>query len=157
MASVRMRRPAGNPPPEPWDDAEPEDNSGLLPPATTPPFDADPPERRRAATPIADVVQTILRRLIPPEVAWLQQIADSWADWVGPTVAACSRPGRLADGTLYVYVRTSGHLAELRRHHLQSLEARVRQRAGHTRVRGVRLMLDPRDETPPPGRHGSTG
>ena len=112
--------------------------------ATHLPVDADAPERRRPATLMGDLMAGALKRLLPPEADWLQNATDHWAEWVGAEVAACSRPGKLANGMFLVYVKGSVRLAELKRHQMQAIDSRVRQRAGKL-VRTIRLVVDPGD------------
>jgi hypothetical protein len=73
-------------------------------------------------------------------------MVESWPAWAGNEMAACTRPGKVDRGTLFVYVSDSVRLAEVRRFHLQALEARVRRKAGPERIRSVRLLLDPGDK-----------
>jgi predicted nucleic acid-binding Zn ribbon protein len=112
--------------------------------ATRLPVDADAPENRRPATELSTLIDSLMERLAPRGPAWLSDAVEHWADWVGADVAASSRPGKFANGTLYVYVKGSVRLAELKRHHLQAIDSRVRAKAGKA-VRSVRLTIDPGD------------
>ena len=112
--------------------------------ATRLPIDADPPEKRRAAIPIGSLMAAALKRILPPEAELLQLASDHWAEWVGGETAAYTRPGRIADGTLYIYVKGSVRLAELKRHRMQSIDARVRRMAGKS-IRSIRAVIEPGD------------
>lgn len=112
--------------------------------ATNLPMDADPPESRRPATRLGSLMDGVLRRLFPPEREWTNAMAEQWADWVGAETAAFTRPGKFVGGTLYVYVKGSVRLAELKRHQMQAIDSRVRRNVG-SKVRAIRLVADPGD------------
>ncbi len=112
--------------------------------ATNLPVDADPPETRREATLLGSLMADVVKRLFPPEKEWAGTISEHWAAWVGDETAAYTRPGRFANGTLYIYVKGSVRLAELKRHQMQAIDSRVRQKIGD-KVRAIRLVIDPGD------------
>ena len=145
-ASGRRLPPRRDDAPEPPYEYVYEPPAATLPPRFAPnlPVDADAPENRRPATPLTALLDSILERLAPRAGGWLDDAAAHWADWVGAEAAASSRPGKFADGTLYVYVKGSARLAEMKRHQLQAIDARVRRKAGKA-VRAVRLLIDPGD------------
>jgi hypothetical protein len=58
-------------------------------------------------------------------------------------VVAKTRPGKLENGILYVYVPNSMQLFDLRRSRLPLIEQAVRRFAGDDRIRAVRLTIDP--------------
>ena len=112
--------------------------------ATNLPMDADPPETRHPATNLGSLMEGLLKKLFPPEREWTNVMAGQWADWVGAETAAYTRPGKFVDGTLFVYVKGSVRLAELKRHQMQAIDSRVRQKVGG-KVRSIRLVVDPGD------------
>ena len=106
------------------------------------PIDADPPETRHDAEPIAAAIDSALLRLNLRISPWLEELTAAWPRLVPPEVAAVARPGKWEDGILYLYVSSSIALFELRRHRLARIETAVRAFAGDRRVRQVRLLLN---------------
>ncbi len=106
------------------------------------PIDADPPETRREAEPFAAIIEKTLKRLKIADSPWLEELTQAWPRLVAPEVARVSRPGKWDNGILYVYVTSSPHLFEIRRHHLKRIEQAVRDFAGDDRVKHVRLLVN---------------
>lgn len=110
------------------------------------PVDADAPERRRAAAPLGQIVARLLGHYRIRLSGRPDSLLAIWPELAGPELAGRLRPGKLEDGILYIYTRSSADLFEVRRFKLHDLEARVRQHPGCKDIRQVRLQLDPGDE-----------
>jgi len=106
------------------------------------PIDADPPETRQEAEPFSALIERTLKRLNIAESPWLDELAQAWPRLVPSEVAQVSRPGKWADGILYIYVTSSPKLFELRRSSMKRIEQAVRAFAGDDRVKHVRLMVN---------------
>ncbi len=106
------------------------------------PIDADAPELRRAPVPLSALVEKVLKRRNISESPWMDALNRAWPTLVAPEVARDARPGKFADGILFVYVTSSVKLFELRRSRLRDIERAVRAFAGGDRVRQVRLMVN---------------
>lgn len=106
------------------------------------PIDADPPETRREAEPLASVIEKTLKRLKIDASPWLDDLTAAWPTLVPPEVAKSARPGKWDNGILYVYVANSVKLFELRRTQLRNIEQAIRRFAGDGRVKQVRLLVD---------------
>jgi len=113
------------------------------------PVDGDAPERRRAAAPLGQIVARLLQHYHLRLSENLDPLLADWPALAGPELAARLRPGRLEQGILYVYARSSAELFEIRRFKLRALEARVKQHPGCRDIRQIRLQLDPGDEGTP--------
>ena len=113
------------------------------------PVDADAPERRRTAAPLGQIVTRLLGHYHIRLSARPEALLAAWPEMAGTELAARLRPGKLEDGILYLYARTSADLFEIRRFKLRGLEARVRQHPACKDIRQVRLQLDPGDERTP--------
>lgn len=106
------------------------------------PIDADAPELRREPAPLSVMVEKILKKMNINESPWLDGLNRAWPELVAPEVARVARPGKFADGILFIFVTSSVKLFELRRFHLRAIEQAVRSFPGSDRVKQVRLMVN---------------
>ena len=104
------------------------------------PIDPDLPELRQDPEPFSLLVERTLKHLKIDESPWLDDLNRAWPALVPPDVAQAARPGKFADGILYIYVTSSVKLFELRRTRLRDIERIVRAFPGGDRVRHVRLQ-----------------
>ncbi len=109
------------------------------------PLDADPPERRRTAVPLAGTLEGILRRYRLPHAGRMDTVLRLWPQIAGDDLAGRARPGKCDRGILFLYVRSSAELFELRRFALRRLESRLRSHPELSFIRQVRLLIDPGD------------
>jgi len=106
------------------------------------PFDVTARELRRPREQaVAVAVERVLKRLGVEASPWLERLAGEWTSVAGAATAAKCRPGKFHNGILYVYVRNSVDLFNIRRDQLPALERAVRAFAGDVPVRQVRLMI----------------
>ena len=75
----------------------------------------------------------------------LQKISAKWKIIAGENVAAHSRPGRLNENILYVYVDSSVWLAEITRFHSDNILRKIQDEIGSGAVKGVRFQVNPRE------------
>ncbi|MDD5705939.1 MAG: DciA family protein [Kiritimatiellae bacterium] len=118
--------------------------SRWLPPvdsALSLPVDADPPERRRPPEALGQTVGRLLKRYRLPEEGQLQPLLRLWPELAGANLTPRLRPGKLDRNVLYLYVRNSTELFELRRTALRDLEARIRSHPELRHIRQVRLQI----------------
>jgi predicted nucleic acid-binding Zn ribbon protein len=110
------------------------------------------PDRRRpleaspdqGGIPMSAVVRAFMKSLRLEETAELRPLEQDWAALAGPRWAPHTRPGPLDPaGTLTVFVDHSLWLSELQRTGQAQLLAALQGRYGKTRIRGLRLRLDP--------------
>lgn len=106
------------------------------------PIDADPPETRLEPEPFSDAIERTLRRLNIQESPWLDELVNAWPSLVPPEIAREAVPGKWDNGILYVYVKSSVKLFEIRRMYLKQIEHVVRAFAKNERVKQVRLMVN---------------
>ena len=95
------------------------------------------------ATVVAKIVPEVLRRLGLEDQEWLGQLGDEWSKLAGDAVAKHSRPGRVQQGNLVVFVDSSVWLSELARYGKAVLLANVQKRFGNERIKSVSFQLDP--------------
>ena len=106
------------------------------------PIDPDLPELRQDPEPFAQLIERTLKHLNIDESPWLDDLNRAWPTLLPPEVTQSARPGKFADGILYIYVTSSVKLFELRRTRLRDIERIVRAFPGGDRVRHVRLMVN---------------
>ncbi len=105
-----------------------------------------PPKPFEEPTPVGPTIEGLIKKLgIAPET-WLNELASSWDSLVGKDVAAHTRPGLIQNGCLVVYVDSSAWLMELTRIAKRSMLKTLQERYTPSRIRDVRLQLDP-DQT----------
>lgn len=118
---------------------------GYEPPLRPPsqlPVDASFRELRRPREQVVGVVvEHVLRRLGVEASPWLERLSEAWPTLAGEAAAKKCRPGKFQNGILYVYVRNSVDLFNLRRKDLPTIERAVKTFAGDVQVRQVRLMI----------------
>ncbi len=108
------------------------------------PEDADHPARRRDATLMRTLVEHAIQKLrLPNQELWREEIEQLWAQAVPPELTSVLRPGKWERGVLYLYVSSNTRLFEIQRTHLRGIETRLRLHFGATRLKQVRLLLDP--------------
>ena len=93
-------------------------------------------------SPLGDVLGSLIEKHGLAERTWEAEMEQDWAEIAGPGVAAHTRPGRLHEGRIVVFVDSSVWLSELSRYGKGQLLANLKQRFG-TRIRDLRLELDP--------------
>jgi len=92
---------------------------------------------------LADSLPGVTRRIGGPDGAAFVHLASSWADIVGPAVAAHSHPLRLGGGTLVIAVDQAGWVTELT--YLEaSLRARIDDAVGPGVVQVVKVTIRPK-------------
>lgn len=104
----------------------------------------------RVSTPQA-VLPKVLKGMGLEKALWEQTLVQEWGELVGPQIARQTRPARLDRGILQVYVSHSAWLTELQQFGQQAMLDKLQTRFGRTRIKGIRLQLDP----DPPGSHHS--
>jgi len=73
----------------------------------------------------------------------INKLQSKWKLIAGESVAAHSRPGRLAGDILYIYVDSSAWLAEITRFYSDSILRNIQNEIGTGLVKGVRLLVSP--------------
>jgi hypothetical protein len=108
------------------------------------PEDADHPGRHREPTPMRALVEQTVRRLkLPDQDLWREDLSHVWSQVVPPEFATVVRPGKWENGVLYLFIANSARLFEFQRFHLRKIEAGLRQHFDATRLKQVRVMIDP--------------
>jgi len=73
----------------------------------------------------------------------INKIQAKWKMIAGENVAGHSRPGRLNENILYVYVDSSVWLAEITRFHSENILRKIQDEVGSGAVKGVRFQVNP--------------
>jgi len=108
------------------------------------PEDADHPGRRREPTPMRVLVEQTVKRLkLPDQDLWRDELSRVWSQIVPPEFASVVRPGKWDCGVLYLFVANSARLFEFQRIHLRKIETELRRHFDATRLKQVRVMIDP--------------
>ncbi len=102
------------------------------------PPSADPP-----ASPVGDVLPSLLRQLGLEERVWHQALLNEWPTLVGEQLSRQTRPGQLERKVLSVYVTHPAWLSELSRYGQKQLLENLQKRFGADRIKSIRLQLDP--------------
>lgn len=105
--------------------------------------------KREGPVPVGTALAAFLERSGIGDRLEEAAVVPEWADRAGPRIAAVTRPLRVSRGTLFVAVRSSAWLMELR-----MMEGRILQRLNEGRERGrierIRFVMDaPSDEGSP--------
>lgn len=95
------------------------------------------------ATAFEDVLGGLMKRLGLHDKHWLTVLADEWPMIVGKPVAAHSRPGRVTEQHLVIFVDSSVWLNELSRYGRQQLMANVKTRFGADKISSISFQIDP--------------
>lgn len=106
------------------------------------PIDADPPEIRREPDCMQSLIENTMKKLNIEVHDWIEELRAAWKDILPPEITDKTQPGKYANNTLFVYVRSSVELFELRRVKLKQIERAVRQFAPDKNIRHVRLMVN---------------
>lgn len=105
-------------------------------------LDKRPPAPYRVTTP-ESIVTNIMKKVGLEKPLWEQTLLREWNDLVGSQIAAHARPGELNRGILIVHVDHSVWLHELRGPPEQAMLKKLQDRFGRTKIKGIRLRLDP--------------
>ncbi len=92
--------------------------------------------------PIAKLIGPLLKSVKLDEQCRLGILEEKWAEAVGKSLAAHTRPGTLVNKALTVYVDSSPWLSEIYRMQRELL-GKVQNTFGSKTVQSVRLQLDP--------------
>jgi len=93
---------------------------------------------------MAPLVRAFMKSLRLEETAEFRSLEQDWPALAGPRLAPHTRPGPLdATGALTVFVDHSVWLAEIQRTGQAELLVELQAKYGKTKVRGLRLRLDP--------------
>jgi predicted nucleic acid-binding Zn ribbon protein len=102
-----------------------------------------PPGALDGGVPIGRIIGSVLSSVKRQEQAPGNALIKDWDAVVGKAVAAHTRPGRLVNGDLTVFVDSSVWLSELQRYAQREMLANLQKACGAGTVRKVRLQLDP--------------
>jgi len=92
--------------------------------------------------PLSDAVGELVKRWQMADELWQRELAGEWPALLGEAVAKRTRPGRVENKNLLVYVRDSVWLSELNRQKGMLLK-KIQTRFGAEKVAFLRLQLDP--------------
>ncbi|MFO7936613.1 MAG: DciA family protein [Kiritimatiellia bacterium] len=106
------------------------------------PIDADPPELYREPDPMAKLVEKAMEKLDIETRGWLDELKEAWSSILPPEITRKAEPGKFENNILFVYVRSSVELFDLRRTRLKEIETAVRRFAPDKNIRHVRLMVN---------------
>lgn len=102
-----------------------------------------PPGAMDGGLAIGKLIEPFLKSIRIEEQAQLGGLIEKWGEAVGKGVAAHSRPGRLSNRELTVFVDSSVWLSELQRYAQRELLANLQKAFGRDTIQKVRLQLDP--------------
>ena len=94
------------------------------------------------ATP-ADLIPGLMKRIGLDSSLWLQELEAEWGTLVGEALSKHTRPGRVDQGRLTVFVDSSVWLNELARYGQKELVDKLQERFGRAKIRKVTFSLDP--------------
>ena len=92
---------------------------------------------------IGKLIEPFLKSVRLEEQARLGALVEKWGEVVGKGVAGHTRPGRLSNQELTIFVDSSVWLSELQRYAQRELLANLQKTFGKDVVQKVRLQLDP--------------
>jgi len=95
---------------------------------------------------ISSMVGSLVSSLKLDEQGRMGILIDRWASAVGPGIAAHTRPGRLINKELTIFVDSSPWLSELQRCAKKELLAKLQGVFGRDVIQTIRLSMDPGKE-----------
>ena len=93
--------------------------------------------------PVRDIIGDLMKQLGMQDKHWLTVLADEWPGIVGKPVATHSRPGRVNERHLVIFVDSSVWLNELSRYGREQLLRNLKTRFGADKIQSVSFQLDP--------------
>ena len=93
--------------------------------------------------PIGKLVGPLLKSVKLDEQCRLGVIEEQWEAMVGKGISAHSRPGRLINKELTIFVDSSPWLSELKRYAQKELLQKIQKGMGRGIILTLRLQLDP--------------
>lgn len=105
--------------------------------------DDTPPSAVRATPSIKEIIPGCIEKWGMQDQLYMREISDAWKSIVGPQVATHTRPGRIHNNVLVIYVRHSIWLSELQRYGQKTILEKLKKRPGANKIKSIRLQLDP--------------
>lgn len=96
---------------------------------------------------ISSLVPVLMKKLGMADEHWLNVLEEEWEQIAGSAVAGHTRPGRIAQKQLTVFVDSSVWMNELTRYGKDELLANLQSRFGKKEIREVRFSLDPDNQS----------
>jgi predicted nucleic acid-binding Zn ribbon protein len=93
--------------------------------------------------PIAKLIAPLLQSIKLDAQVRMSGLGERWVEAVGQGIAAHTRPGRLLNQELTIYVDSSPWLSELKRYAQRELLANLQKTFGKDTIASLRLQLDP--------------
>jgi len=106
------------------------------------PVDADPPELHHEPEAMNMLVEKAMKKLNIETQGWIDELKNAWNNILPADIAEKTQPGKFENNILFVYVKSSVELFDLRRTRLREIENAVRQFAPDKTVRHVQLMVN---------------
>lgn len=92
---------------------------------------------------MADVVPRLMKQFGLEDRYWEQALLTEWVSIVGEQVARRTRPGRVQNQTLYVFVTSSAWLSELSRYGQKQMLENLQKKFGAEKIKSLRIQMDP--------------
>ena len=89
---------------------------------------------------ISGGVEEALKKLLPPEIAHLQKIKQSWDKIAGKQLAHYMTPANMRDGTLFIEVSHPAWMMEFREKEQEMLLKKIQEHAGRSVCRKIKLV-----------------
>ena len=106
------------------------------------PIDADPPELHHDPDTMENMISKAMKKLNIDLKDWVEELKEAWPKILPPDITEKTQPGKYENNILFVYVRSSVELFDLRRTKLKIIENAVRQFAPDKNIRHVQLMVN---------------
>jgi len=106
------------------------------------PIDADPPELRHEPDSMDKLVTTAMKKFNIEVQGWVDELKEVWDKILPADISDRTKPGKFENNILFVYVRSSVELFDLRRTRLKDIESAVRHYAPDKNIRHVQLMVN---------------
>ena len=106
------------------------------------PIDADPPELYHDPEIMENMILKAMKKLDINVRDWIEDLKDAWPEILPPDITTKTQPGKCENNILFIYVRSSVELFDLRRTKLKIIEKAVREFAPDKNIRHVKLMVN---------------
>ncbi len=104
--------------------------------------DNEPPAADPTA-PLQELIPALIRKLEEQEPEWTVALESEWADLVPEPGNKHSRPGRIQDAQLTVFVDSSVWLSELTRYGKRNMLTALQKKFGKDKISSIKFMIDP--------------
>jgi hypothetical protein len=92
------------------------------------------------------MIPSLLAGLRLKESPWHDELMAEWKTLIGPPICKHTRPGRIQNTTLVVFIDTPVWMGEISRLGKTRILAAIQKRFGPEKITAIQLLLDPGED-----------